>query len=115
MDFLKDKKQMKNKISVFIPSTININNLSDKQDYFVELFLLKMGELFGGATCVVLEGVWISESIGIVKENVKNVYAYFEILCEFKIKEILKIVEDMKEEMAQEKVGIEINNVFYLI
>ena len=76
----------------------------------------RLSELFGGCTISAASGCWMSDASGLVREDVRIIYANAapgEIAKH--ADEILSIARTIKTEMKQEAVSIEVNNTLYLI
>lgn len=100
---------MDNKVSIYVPSTVNINKRinNDKQ---VMAIIKKMSLLFGGATSYKCTGGWVAENGEIVTERVNIVYSF----CDKKslnnnLANVINICQQIKKDMKQEAVTLEIN------
>jgi hypothetical protein len=104
-----------NQVSVFIPTTTDVNQTVDTSSY-VERTLAFLGERFGGATTNQARGVWNSNDMGLVGEDIYIVrsYATQDALDEH-LHAILDFVEEMKLELRQEAMAVEINQKLMLI
>lgn len=106
---------LKHKISLYIPSTINVNQVIDTTAYInqTETYFSK---LFGGCTSIKACGNWITEKEELVKESVTIVYAF----CsenDFLAQEenIIYYAKNLCKELAQECVSLEYDNELYFI
>ena len=103
-------------VKVYVPSTVRISENADNQamaDYASRL----MGQWFGGATQHTALGTWERKDNGqLVHEKVTIVesYARTEQLEEH-IMDVLSLAEEIKEELEQEAVSIEVNNTMYMV
>lgn len=72
--------------------------------------LRQLSEMFGGATTTPAVGGWVSASGALVVEHVDIVYSFCtsEQLTE-KIDDIIKICQDLKKDMGQEAITLEVN------
>lgn len=102
-------------ISVFIPTTIDVNQKVDTS-YYVHKTLDFFGEKFGGATSTQAEGAWNSDTVGVVTEVVHIVVTYTteNNLNKF-VDDVIDFVKAMKAELHQEAMAIEINSKMIII
>ena len=106
---------LKNKISIYVPSTCNVNQTIDNSEY-VEKTACFLSKLFGGCTAQDVNGFWISDNKGMIKEDVKIVYAFCtQKDFEKHESEIIDYCEIMKNILAQEAISLEFNNELYFI
>lgn len=64
-----------NKISVYIPGTVNRDAAADNTEY-VKTAAAGLSRLFGGATATAARGSWIDDDGNMITENITIVYAY---------------------------------------
>ena len=112
---LKNMFKLSSKITVYIPSTCDINQTVDTKKYIDDCAVL-LSESFGGATSCEALGYWVSPSAGLVKEKSTMVFAY----CSDKdlqnnIEKIIDFCEAMKTELKQNAIALEINGEMYFI
>lgn len=107
---------LRSKVSIYVPSTNNVNELVDNSA-MVDYVHTKLSELFGGATCAPAIGGWVSESGELVKERVTIVYAFCtdEQLERNLDEHVLPLCEKIKKDMSQEAVSLEVNGELYFI
>ncbi len=112
---LADRLGRTNQVSIFIPTTIDVDQAVDTTP-FVERTLAFLGQRFGGATTNQARGVWNSADSGLVGEDIHIVrsYATQADLDRF-LQEILSYVEELKQELRQEAMAVEINQKLMLI
>lgn len=115
MKMLKNCIELSCSVKVYVPSTYNVNITIDKK-FYLESTLKLMSELFGGATASQAIGCWLSDSQGIIKEDVTTVLSYCkqEDLNKF-MDQIYEHCLFLKHEMAQEAIALEVNNKLYLV
>lgn len=110
-----DRLERTNQISVFIPTTLDVDKSVDTSQY-VERTLNFLAERFGGATSKEAQGVWNSDEVGLVGETVYIVQSF---ATQNDINEHLDAVIDyikkLKVELRQEAMALEINNKLSLI
>ncbi len=112
---LTDRLGRTNQVSVYIPTTIDVNLAADTMP-FVERTLAFLGERFGGATTNQARGVWNSADQGLVGESIHIVRSYAtQSALDEHMQEILDFVEGLKKELRQEAMAVEINQKLMLI
>lgn len=112
---LKNMFKLSQKITVYIPATINIDQEIDNTEYVNRAATL-LSECFGGATSCQAVGYWVSPEVGLVKENTTQVFAY--AADEDLKKHLDKVVNfcmEIKEELKQDAVALELNNEMFFI
>lgn len=107
--------KLSSRVTVYIPSTTDVNKEVDTSSYIDECASL-LSELFGGATSTPALGYWLSQSAGLIKEKSTMVFAY----CSDNdltngIDELVNFCEKIKTELKQEAVALEINGEMYFI
>lgn len=112
---LKHMFKLSSKITVYIPSTCDINQQANTQKYIDNCAVL-LSESFGGATSCEALGYWISNSAGLVKEKSTMVFAYCsDTDLQDKIENIIDFCENMKNDLKQDAIALEINGEMYFI
>jgi len=110
-----DRLERTNSIGVYIPSTINGNQPFDTGKYR-EKTLEFMAERFGGATCKTGTGVWNSEQLGLVGESVFIIHSYItQPDLNRHLDDVLDYIRQLKRELNQEAMALEINRKLTLI
>ena len=100
---------LSNKVTVYIPATVNINENIDNTKY-VERAATLLSELFGGATATEAIGFWTSPTAGLVKERTTLVFAYADQeALRAGIDKVVDFALDLKKELNQDSVAVEIN------
>lgn len=109
MKTLKFKYDLDCKFSVYVPSTNNVNESCDNSE-MVKYVLSELSKMFGGATASRSVDAWMSESEGLVLEDVTIVYAFCtsEQAADH-FSDVYAICERIKSEMNQEAVTLEYN------
>ena len=100
---------MDNKVSIYVPSTVNINRSINNEKQVLST-IKQMSLLFGGATSYKCVGGWIADNGEIVTERVNIVYSF----CDKKslqnnMSKVINICQQIKKDMQQEAVTLEIN------
>lgn len=112
---LKNMFKLSSKVTVYIPSTIDINVSIDTTKY-VDACATLLSNCFGGATSTEALGYWTSPTMGLVKERSVMVFAYCsDTDLQAKIESVIDFCEAMKDELKQDAVALEINGEMYFI
>lgn len=107
--------KLSSKITVIVPSTININEEIDNTKQVDKVATL-LSNLFGGATASQTLGYWNSPSVGLVKEKSTTVFSYCkESDLNTNIDKVIDLCEELKNEMKQDAIALEINGEMYFI
>ena len=115
METCLDRLERSNSIGMFIPTTVDANTEMDTETY-KEDALNFMAEKFGGATCKVGNGVWNSESLGLIGEMVYIIHSYItQSDLDSHLDDVLDYLRKIKYELKQEAMALEINNKLTLI
>ncbi len=110
-----DRVERTQQISIFIPTTTNIDEVADTSAY-VDKTMVLFGEKFGGATCSEANGVWNSSKGGLVSETVNIVASYTtEEGLNRHVDDVIEYVKSIKQELNQDAMAIEINKKLILI
>ena len=116
-----DNKKLKNcfklssKITVYIPSTTDINKKIDNTEYVNKTANL-LSECFGGATSTPALGYWTSPTAGLVKEKTTLVFAYAdEKSLNENLDKVVTWCENVKAELSQDAIALELNGEMYFI
>lgn len=112
---LKNMFKLSSKITVYVPSTCDINKQADTKKY-VDACAVLFSESFGGATSCEALGYWTSPTAGLVKEKSTMVFAYCsDADLQSKIENVIDFCEAMKKELNQDAIALEINGEMYFI
>ena len=112
---LKNMFKLSSKITVYIPSTCDINQTANTKKY-VDACAVLLSENFGGATSCEALGYWTSPTAGLVKERSTMVFAYCtDADLQNKIESVIDFCETVKTELNQDAVALEINGEMYFI
>jgi len=107
--------KLSSKITVYVPSTININETIDNAKYVDKIAKL-LSECFGGSTSSLALGYWNSPSEGLVKEKTTIVFAYCsEKDLQENIEKVIDTCTELKSELSQDSIALEINGEMYFI
>ena len=112
---LVDRVERVHQISAFIPGTVDVDKPIDTKEY-VKKTMEYFGATFGGATSSQAQGVWNSDTSGIVNEAVHIVISYVteDDLSRY-LDEVIEFIKKIKNELHQEAMAIEINKKLVLI
>ena len=112
---LKNMFKLSSKITVYIPSTTDINKEIDNTEYVNQCASL-LSECFGGATSTPALGYWMSNTVGLVKESTTMVFAYAsDTDLQDNIEKVIDFCENLKAELKQDAIALEINGEMYFI
>lgn len=107
--------KLSSKITVYVPSTINITEEIDNTKH-VEKIASLLSDCFGGSTSSLALGYWTSPSAGLVKEKTTIVFAYCtESALQQNIEKVISACEELKNELKQDAIAMEINGEMYFI
>lgn len=114
-------KQLKNLITlsqnvkIYIPSTVNVNQSIDNE-YIVNECLKILSSFFGGATSYLAHGAWVTTSGSLIQEKVTICQSFCnELALNENIEKIYNYCLDLKGELKQESIALEVNNVLHLV
>lgn len=112
---LKNCIKLSSKITVYVPATSGVNTAVDNTAA-VEKTAALLSELFGGATSTRAVGYWLSPAAGLVSEATTVVFAYAsDVALQDNITRVVDLCEEIKRDMDQEAVALEINGDMYFI
>ena len=112
---LQNRFKLSSKVTVIVPATININEEIDNTPY-VDRVASLLSDCFGGATATTTLGYWKSPTMGLVKEKSTTVFAYCsESDLQNNIDKVIDLCEELKTEMSQDAIALEINGEMYFI
>ena len=112
---LKNAVKLSAKVAVYVPGTNGVDTAADNTAV-VEKVAAALSVMFGGATAQTANGFWVSEAAGLVRENTTIVYAFADPeTLEMHLGDVVSIAQDIKRDLQQEAVSLEINNTLYLI
>jgi len=107
--------KLSSKVTVYIPATTDINKQIDNAPYVDKIAAL-LSECFGGSTSSQALGYWTSPSQGLVKENTTIVFAYCnEKDLQKNVEKVIDACTELKEELKQDAIAMEINGEMYFI
>lgn len=103
------------RVALYVPSTTDTDKPTDNAAQ-VERVARDFCGWFGGATAQQSAGYWLSESAGLVREAVTIVFAACtaDQLREH-LPDVLQLAQQIKQDMQQEAVSVELNGALYII
>lgn len=109
MKTLKFKFDLDCKVSIYVPSTVNVNEVVDNKEQ-VKRVITELSQMFGGATATEAVGGWVCDNGETVLEKVTIVYSFCNSdSLQKHFGDVYQICERIKKEMSQEAVTLEIN------
>lgn len=103
------------RVALYVPSTQDINHDTDNAAQ-VERVARDFCGWFGGATAQQSAGYWLSDTAGLVREAVTIVYAACTAAqLREHLPDVLQLAQQIKAEMQQEAVSVELNGALYII
>lgn len=115
MKELKNLVALRHKITVYVPATVDVDKAVDNAAQ-VDAAAALLSGLFGGATSSPAVGYWLTGSGRLVKENTTVVFAFAaEDALESGIDKVIDFCDNLKEEMRQEAIALEIDGAMYFI
>ena len=107
--------KLSSKITVYVPATNGIDQAADNTEQVKKTAAL-LSELFGGATSTPALGYWMSPAAGLVAEATTVVFAYAaDAALQEHVGRVVELCEELKREMGQEAIALEINGEMYFI
>lgn len=109
MKTLKFKFDLDSKVSVYVPSTKDVN-VPCENSVQVKQVITELARMFGGATASRAVGGWGAASGETIIEDVTIVYSFCtSAQLREHFAEVYAICERLKQEMQQEAITLEIN------
>lgn len=107
--------ELPQRVALYVPGTQGPATATDNAAQ-VERVAREFCGLFGGATAQESTGFWMSDTAGLVREAVTIVYAACtaDQLREH-LPDVLTLAQQIKQDMAQEAVSVELNGTLYII
>lgn len=107
--------ELPQRVALYVPGTQDINHATDNAAQ-VERVAREFCGWFGGATAQESTGFWMSDTAGLVRESVTIVFAACtaDQLRE-RLPDVLTLAQQIKQDMAQEAVSVELNGALYII
>lgn len=112
---LKTALKLSAKVAIYVPGTNGVDTAEDTS-FMVDRVASALSSMFGGASASAVSGYWLSDSVGLVKENTTVVYAFAApaALADH-LGDVVQLAQDIKRELKQEAVSLELGGSLYLI
>lgn len=112
---LQNMIKLSSRVTVYVPSTTDINKKIDNTEFVNEVATI-LSNSFGGATATPAVGMWVSQTVGLVKENTTMVFTYCnDNDLQKNIDKVIEECEKLKKELKQDAIALEINGEMYFI
>lgn len=100
---------------IYVPGTVDVDTKVDNT-CTVEKTLQFLSGLFGGATSYNARGAWVSQSAGLVLENVCICVGFCSLAQKFKFRRaVVAYCRDLCKIMQQEAISLEIDGRLFFI
>jgi len=112
---LKDLVCLNHVLKIIVPSeTADGCKIDSKMELNKAIEVLS--DLNGGATCYEAYGGWKNHTLGVIqKEAVTVIESFTDTLTVEKIKAIIELAKEIKEDLQQEAVSIYVNGALYFV
>ncbi len=115
MKTLKNCIKLSSVVKIYVPSTTSVKNEISNVEY-VNRTLSFLSTLFNGATSSEAYGAWVSQNSELIKEKITLVFSYANSSdLEKNIEAIYDHCLNLKTELRQESIALEVNGELYLI
>jgi len=112
---LQNAFKLSSRITLYVPATMEVNKEINNTE-FVDRAASLFSSCFGGSTSTPALGYWLSNTQGLIKERTTIVFAYCNNnQLEQNIDQVVDFCENLKKEMSQEAIALEINGEMYFI
>lgn len=114
---LKGQSSLSHTVKIYVPSTVkgSIPITEEAHEKFVDQALTNFSNWFGGATAVQGKGAWVDDNKKLIKEDVTIVYSFAEKLDKESVNQVVAYAKQMKEELAQSSISLEVDGKMYFI
>ena len=103
------------RVALYVPGTQGPDTATDNAAQ-IERVAREFCGWFGGATAQESTGFWMSNTAGLVRESVTIVYAACNAdQLRDRLPDVLTLAQQIKAEMQQEAVSVELNGALYII
>lgn len=107
--------ELPQRVALYVPGTQGPAAATDNAAQ-VERVARAFSRWFGGATAQQSAGYWLSDTAGLVREAVTIVYAACTAdQLRDRLPDVLTLAQQIKQDMAQEAVSVELNGTLYII
>jgi hypothetical protein len=101
-------------VSITVPSTVDVSIVADTSEWRDKAMTL-LSQEFGGSTATQGLGGWVSETQGLIKEDVTLVTSYANRLKKSSLEKVKAFALDMKSELKQEAVLVAVDGAAFLL
>ena len=111
-------KESDNEISIFIPSTMDVNTITDNQVYINKSvnYLKRFYNISNNLKYYKTKGSWYSDDLQkVIIENITIITLKLDVLTELDIQIFTDLAEIVKRDMSQEGVSIAINKALAIV
>lgn len=116
MKKLENYFKLSGKVTVYVPNTMGPTEEIQGENAFIDKMAKALSEYFGGATSTAGIGYWVSNEHGLIKEKSTMIFAYCTTeQLEKHIEDVVTLCEELKADMHQEAIALEINGEMYFI
>ena len=103
------------RVAIYVPGTCGVDTAADTSAV-ADHVAAQLSAMFGGATKQKAAGCWLSEAAGPVSEDVTVVYAFADPADLEQYREAIgALALDIKRDLRQEAVSVELDGALYLI
>lgn len=115
MKTLKNCIELSCSVKIYVPSTKNVKEAFNAIEW-IDRSLALFSKEFGGATATNALGAWVSHAGELIKENITMVFSYaLQEQLNKSIQTIYDFALEMKKQLGQESIALEVNGKMYLI
>ena len=115
MKQLKELTKLDKNIKIYVPSTIDVDKKIDTSKNVDETLTL-LSNKFGGSTSTIGTGTWVTEKSKLVKEEVTICESYCSGSdLKKSLTDVINYCKDLKKELNQEAISLEVNSELYFI
>lgn len=109
--------ELPQRVALYVPGTQGTATATATDNAAqVERVARAFSRWFGGATAQQSAGYWLSDTAGLVREAVTIVYAACTAdQLRDRLPDVLTLAQQIKQDMAQEAVSVELNGTLYII
>jgi hypothetical protein len=114
MNHFQSMEGMIHSVAVYVPSTLDVNQSANNAAQVADT-LARLSGIFGGCTASDVKGAWISDTSGLIVENVTICKSYASSLGDGELEEVYSIANQIRMDMRQEAVSVEIDGTLYFV
>ena len=105
------------RVALYVPGTVDAASAdSAAAERMTATVAGALSDMFGGATIAPASGAWRSDVFGLIREQINIVYAFgLREQIDAHAERLLALAEQIKKEMRQEAVSVELDGALYLV